>query len=115
MAQLPFPLVFKRQLPIPLEADSTFATLAELEAYRSSALRYAGQIATCQEAEGVLYIMSNDLSRWIAVAGTGSREGGSAVPIETQEYLVAENTSVVAVDELSITEALIVEGNLAVI
>jgi hypothetical protein len=113
MAQLPFPLSFKRQFPTPLDADTTFATLAELNAYLSSALRYAGQVATCQETEGVAYVLSNDLSEWLPISGSGG--GGAAVPIETATYTVASNTSVVAVDELSITDTLIVEGNLAVI
>jgi hypothetical protein len=114
MAQLPFPLSFKRQFPTPLDADTTFATLAELNAYLGSALRYAGQVATCQETEGVAYVLSNDLSEWLPISGSGGG-GAAAVPIETAAYTVAANTSVVAVDELSITDTLIVEGNLAVI
>jgi len=75
MAQLAFPLSFKRQLPTPLDADAVFATTAELNAYLSSALRYPGQVATCLETEGTVYVMSNDLSRWLPVSG-----GSSALP-----------------------------------
>lgn len=40
---------------------------------------------------------------------------GLSVPISTDSYTVPANTSVVAVDELVVSNELIVEGNLAVI
>jgi hypothetical protein len=116
MAQLPFPLSFKRQFAGPLEADTVFATQAELDGFLSSPLRYAGQVVTCLETEGVAYVLSNDLSAWVPISGgEGSGEGAASVPIKTADFEVADNTSVVAVDELNITDTLIVDGNLAVI
>lgn len=117
-ARLSFPLSFKRQLPAPLDVDTLFETVVDLEAYLSSAVRYPGQVASCLETEGTLYVMSNDLSRWIPVTGGAGEEGGggaASVPIEIDLFTVAANTSVVAVDELSITDTLTIDGNLAVI
>lgn len=69
MSQLPFPLQFKRQYANPLDPDIVFSSTTSLDDYLSSALRYAGQIATNLEDEGAIYIMSNDLTKWIKFNG----------------------------------------------
>ncbi len=72
-SQLLFPLQFKRQYAGPIESDIVFTSTTSLNTYLSSALRYAGQIATNLEDEGAIYIMSNDLTKWIKFNG-GSEE-----------------------------------------
>ena len=59
MAVLAFPMAFKRQDAFSLDVDYWFKTKAELDAYLSSALRYTGQLAYCEETD-VLYILSKD-------------------------------------------------------
>jgi hypothetical protein len=66
-AQLIFPLQFVRQFKGPIDADMVFDTEASMNEYLSSARRYAGQIATCLEKEGFIYVMSADLSKWIQI------------------------------------------------
>ena len=70
---LSWPLMFRRQYAQPLDIDSVFETLAEMETYLTNALRHVGQIATCQETEGIIYIMNNNRDAWVTVdAGSGS-------------------------------------------
>ena len=80
MAQLIFPLQYKRQYAGPLDADSTFATLEELNAYLASPLRYAGQIATCNESEGQLFVLNNARDAWLSVQGGGGLHVGTEPP-----------------------------------
>lgn len=70
---LSWPLMFKRQYAQPLDIDSVFETLAGMDAYLSNTLRHVGQIATCQETEGIIYIMNNNRDAWVTVdTGSGS-------------------------------------------
>ena len=65
MSELLFPLQFKRQYAGALDPDLTFTTEAELAAYLNDPVRYPGQIATCQDKEGYLFIMNNAREAWI--------------------------------------------------
>lgn len=65
MSELLFPLQFKRQYAEALDPDVTFTTVLELNNYLYDAVRYPGQIATCQEKEGYLFIMNNARNAWI--------------------------------------------------
>lgn len=68
-AQMAFPLQFKRQYKGPLDADLSFNTDVELQAYLTNGLRYAGMFATCLEHEGKLFIMNNAETAWIQLEG----------------------------------------------
>lgn len=68
-SQLLFPLQIKRQYAGSVDPDLTFSSTTALNAYLSSALRYPGQIVTNLEDEGAIYIMSNDLTKWIKFNG----------------------------------------------
>jgi hypothetical protein len=69
---LSWPLMFRRQYAQPLDIDSVFETLEEMDTYLTNTLRHVGQIATCQETEGVIYIMNNNRDAWVTVdAGSG--------------------------------------------
>ncbi len=46
-----------------------FDTLDELEQYLMSPARYAGQMVLCKEAEGKIFVLSNDKSQWLLAAG----------------------------------------------
>ena len=48
-----------------------FDTLAELNAYLNDPNRYAGQLATCKEAEGDVFILNNTKDEWILAAQQG--------------------------------------------
>ena len=72
-SQLPFPLQFKRQYADSVVADEVFSSTTALNTYLSGTLKYPGQIATNLEDEGAIYIMSNDLTKWIKFNG-GSEE-----------------------------------------
>lgn len=82
MSEMLFPLRIKRQFAGALDPDMTFETDAQLQSYLNSPIRYAGQIATCQAHEGALFILSNDLSAWLPVSGSG---GGGVVNIIAAE------------------------------
>lgn len=77
MANVPFPLPFKRQFSGPLDQDNTFQTTAEMAAYLTSALRYAGQIVTCVEQPTKIFVMNPGRTAWTAIE-TG---GGGAGPV----------------------------------
>ena len=70
MAELLFPLQFRRQYAGPLDASATFATTAEMTVYLSDPSRYAGQIATCDETEGAVYVLNSTLDAWIPASGS---------------------------------------------
>ena len=67
MANLLFPLQFKRQYAGPLDIDSVFETTADRTAYLTSPLRYAGQLAFDKELS-LFYYMSADLTTWVEMA-----------------------------------------------
>lgn len=70
----PFPLMYERQDPVPVDKDMRFFTTAERMSYLTNPLRYEGQIISDIEEEKV-YVLNAARTAWIA-AGTGS--GGSA-------------------------------------
>lgn len=67
MSQLDFPLQFKRQYAAPLDVDSVFITKNELTAYLTNPLRFSGQLATCLESEGYVFILNNNKNAWISL------------------------------------------------
>ena len=91
---LDFPLQFKRQFAKSLDVDSTFTTRVELDAYLTNPLRYTGQLATCDEEEGKLYILNKTKDAWLTLgqkgdtgatgatgnAGIDGKDGFSPVP-----------------------------------
>lgn len=68
---LDFPLQFKRQFASSLDVDSTFKTITELNAYLANPLRYVGQLATCDEEEGKLYILNKTKDAWLILGEKG--------------------------------------------
>lgn len=69
MAELMFPLQFLRQYEGPLDVTAVFETLADLNAHLTDPTRYAGQIVTCEESEGTVYILNNTRDAWLTVSG----------------------------------------------
>lgn len=70
MSDILFPLSFKRQYSGPIDIDFVFNTINEMNNYLNNPRRYAGQIATCLELPGQLFILSNDKSEWLSVVGS---------------------------------------------
>ena len=66
MTKIQFPLQFKRQYSGDLDPDKVFETEEELNLYLTDPVRYAGQIVTCLEREGELFILNNSESAWIS-------------------------------------------------
>jgi hypothetical protein len=64
---LAFPLKFKRQYSGSLDADLNFATLMELNAYLTDGARYPGQIVSCTETEGKIYVLNTAGNAWIGI------------------------------------------------
>jgi hypothetical protein len=71
MSSIPFPIQLKRQFARPLDPDTVFDTVTEMNNYLSSGVRYAGMSATCKEIEGGFFILSNDRASWINIAKPG--------------------------------------------
>lgn len=69
--QLTYPLQFIRQYAENLDGDYSFKTKAAMISYLTSARRYAGQIAYCEE-DDKLYVMSKDTSKWNELKGNSS-------------------------------------------
>ena len=94
MANLLFPLKFKRQYAGALDQDATFATTAELNDYLTSSLRYAGQIATCAEIEGKVFILNNAKDTWLDVSAgevdTTVQDWASGVQLVDKQLVINE-------------------------
>ena len=86
MAKMEFPLRFKRQYAGSLDVDEVFETSLEMEEYLTDPARYAGQMATCLEEEGVIYVLNNALDEWL-VAGDGEGEGSALLEKEVQSMI----------------------------
>ncbi len=69
MAHIPFPLKFKRQFAGSLDADMVFDTFDLMQAYLSSPRRYAGQLVTCREKEGFLFVLNQERDEWLQFEG----------------------------------------------
>ena len=67
MASISFPLAFQRQFSGPLDPDLVFDTETALADYLTSPRRYAGQVVTCNELPGTLFILNAAADDWISV------------------------------------------------
>jgi len=76
MASLIFPLQFERQYAGPLDVHSVFSTTAELTAYLTNPLRYAGQIVVCLE-DNKAYKLNTARSAWEELGAGGSASMGA--------------------------------------
>lgn len=85
MSNLLFPLGFKRQYAGPLDADSVFTTMVELQNYLTNDLRYPGQIATCLEKPASIFVMSPACDEWNEYAGEKGENGFTPMPEITTE------------------------------
>ena len=72
MADLIFPLQYKRQYSAPVDIDMVFKTTAKLQIYLTSPRRYSGQTVTCLDQEGKIFILNNSLDTWLTVSASGS-------------------------------------------
>lgn len=83
MAELLFPLQFKRQFADSLDPDSRFGTVTELNSYLSDPARYIGQVVTCDEREGKVFVLNVARDAWIEIGGTDSLSG---TYVETSDF-----------------------------
>jgi hypothetical protein len=67
MAELIFPLQLKRQFADSLDPDMVFNTTLEMNDYLTNGLRYAGQVVSCLEEEGKLFVLNNALDEWLEI------------------------------------------------
>lgn len=85
---------FSRTFEGPLDVDQVFDTITGLQEYLENPARFAGQIATCKEKEGSLFILSNDRSQWLEhqSADATSQDMHLAFPVlHTLEVTVEHN------------------------
>lgn len=66
-SSMPFPLQLKRQFARPIDPDSVFDSINDLNAYLNSGVRYAGMIAYCNETPGRLYMLNAAKDSWIII------------------------------------------------
>lgn len=69
MATLQFPLQFLRQYAGPIDTDIVFDTTTDMNNYLTNARRYAGQIVSCLDQPGTLYVLNSARDDWVAVSG----------------------------------------------
>ena len=72
--QISFGSQFIRQYAAPIDRDMVFLTVAMAQDYLSSPRRYQGQIMTCLEKEGSIFVLNNTKDTWIDIAD------GSTIP-----------------------------------
>lgn len=61
---------FKRLFDNPLDIDSVFQTVSEMNDYLiPPSNAYAGMVVTCLEEEGKIFILNNDLDAWLDITG----------------------------------------------
>ena len=72
MANLSFPLRFKRQYSGSLDPDLTFDTIVELNSYLTNGARYPGQIVSCIETEGKIYVLNSTGTNWIGITAASN-------------------------------------------
>ncbi len=84
---------FKRTFDIPLDVDLVFDTLAELNQYLTNPARYSGQIVTCRQAEGKIFVLSNDKNQWLIAAGNEeNHDKHFSIPVtHTMEEVIEHN------------------------
>lgn len=82
MADIIFPLQFKRQYSGSLDPDLVFDTISDKNDYLSSPRRYAGQIVSCLEEEGRAFILNNSLDEWISVSTDINVISGDGIDID---------------------------------
>lgn len=70
-----------------------FETLEQLEQHLSDPQRYAGQIVTCKEAEGKIFVLSNNKDQWLIAAGNEDNyDKHFAFPLtHTMEEIILHN------------------------
>lgn len=81
---------FKRNFKGPLEGNTTFADDAAMQAFLTNGTRYAGQIVTCEEFDGQVFVLNNAEDAWINVTGTpispsdfGNLRSDGTVPMDS--------------------------------
>lgn len=87
MAYTEFPLQFKRQYAAPLDIDGVFTTNAEMQAYLTDPVRYAGQPVTCLEFPTKVFILNAARTAWGEVGG-----GDTASLMVESEFVGPEAT-----------------------
>ena len=87
MAYTEFPLQFKRQFSGAIDKDTYFQTNAEMQAYLTDPVRYAGQIVTCGEFPSKVFILNQARSAWNEVSG-GSTSDVTKQYVDDQDTLI---------------------------
>lgn len=102
MAELIFPLSFKRQYGGSLDTDLVFETIVDRDTYLTNPLRYAGQIVACKELEGKIFVLNNAMDEWLSQESADSCKVKISNDDITEDFL--ENKIVGTTDKISITK-----------
>lgn len=102
MAELIFPLSFKRQYGGSLDPDLVFETIVDRDTYLTNPLRYAGQIVACKELEGKIFVLNNAMDKWLSQESADSCKVKISNDDITEDFL--ENKIVGTTDKISITK-----------
>ncbi len=80
---------FSRTFDGPLDVSVVFDTLGAMNQYLSHEARYAGQIVSCKQAEGSIFVLSNDRSQWLVVSAgqTADKHFNISVTHSMQEII----------------------------
>ena len=102
MAELIFPLSFKRQYSGSLDTDLVFETIVDRDTYLTNPLRYAGMIVSCKELEGKIFVLNNAMDTWLSQESADSCKVKISAD-DTTEYFL-ESKIVGTTNKISITK-----------
>jgi hypothetical protein len=80
-SHLQFVIQFERQYADSLDPDLHFTTDAFMQEYLLNPRRYKGMIVSCDEHEGVVFILNNAKNEWLTVSGS------TGVSVPKQSYV----------------------------
>lgn len=101
--KISYPFQFKRQYAKPLDSDKVFSTLKQMNDYLKAPARYPGQLATCLQTPGTVYVLDNSRDLWMPIsAGVGGVPGEGGVAAEGSPVNPVDATVTIAAADLAI-------------
>ncbi len=78
---------FQRTFKGPLDVSVVFSTEAAMLAYLDNEARYAGQVVSCKQHEGSLFILNNNEDEWLLISGGDDKHKTYTVEHSMEEII----------------------------